>query len=46
MGQSLSDRGDGEELMDTKVGGVHSTDKIDGPPKYASSIENGIHPAE
>ena len=26
MEQSLSDRVDGEELIDTKVGGVHSTD--------------------
>ena len=27
MKQSLVDRGSGEELMDTKVGSVHSTDK-------------------
>ena len=27
MEQSLADRGEGEELEDTKVGGVHSTDK-------------------
>ena len=26
MEQSLADRGDGEELMDTKVVGVHTTD--------------------
>ena len=26
MEQSLADRGDGEELIETKVGGVHSTD--------------------
>ena len=26
MKQSLADRGDGEELIDTKLGGVHSTD--------------------
>ena len=26
MGQSLTDIGDGEELIDTKVGGVHLTD--------------------
>ena len=27
MEQSLEDSGDGEELIDTKVEGVHSTDK-------------------
>ena len=27
MEQSLADIGDGEELIDTKVMGVHSTDK-------------------
>ena len=27
MEQSLADRGDGEELIDTKFGGVHLTDK-------------------
>ena len=26
MKQSLADRGHGEELIDTKFGGVHSTD--------------------
>ena len=26
MEQSLADRGDGEELVDNKLGGVHSTD--------------------
>ena len=26
MEQSLADRGDGKEMIDTKVGGVHSTD--------------------
>ena len=26
MEQSLADRSDGEEQIDTKVGGVHSTD--------------------
>ena len=26
MGQSLADMGDGKELIDTKIGGVHSTD--------------------
>ena len=42
MGQSVTDRGDGEELIDTKVGGVHSTEKTYGPPKYASGIGNGL----
>ena len=33
MGQSLSDRDDGEELTDTKVGSVHFTDKDLRPSK-------------
>ena len=33
MGQSLADRGDGEELIDTNVGGVHATDKDLRPSK-------------
>ena len=37
MGQSLTGRGDGEELIDTKVGGVHFT-KIYGPPNYAHIV--------
>ena len=36
MEQSLEDREDGVELIDTKVGGVHSTDKS--PPNYASTV--------
>ena len=36
--QSLSDRGEGEELLDSKVGGVHSTDSRLRPPKYAPSL--------
>ena len=28
MEQTLADSGDGEELLDTKVGGVLSTDKV------------------
>ena len=28
MGQSISDRGDGKELIHTKLGGVYSTDKV------------------
>ena len=31
--ESLADRGDGEELTDTNLGGVHSTDSS--PPNYA-----------
>ena len=33
MGQGLADRGDVEELIDTKVGGVHLTDKATQPSK-------------
>ena len=32
-GTNFTDRGDGEELLDTKVGGVHSTDKEQRPSK-------------
>ena len=28
MEQGLADSGDGEELIDTNVGGVHSTDSL------------------
>ena len=45
MEQSLSDRGDGEELFDTKVGGVLST-KIYGPPKHSFSVGYGQWPAD
>ena len=45
-GESLANRGDGEELIDTKVGGVHLTTKIYGPQKYASSIGNGPYPSD
>ena len=31
MEQSMADSGDGEEQTDTKVGGVHSTDKEQWP---------------
>ena len=40
MEQSLKDRGDGKEVIDTKLGGVHSTDsrlqpsKASIPPAY------------
>ena len=42
MEQSLADRGDGEELIDTKIGGVHlratvATADYD-PPQYASIV--------
>ena len=33
MEQSLADSDDGEEQMDTKVGGVHSTDGRQQPSK-------------
>ena len=36
--QSLADKGDLEELIDTKVGGVHSTDNEQRPPNYASTV--------
>ena len=34
--QSLADRGDGEELVNNKFGGVYSTDNRYSPTKYAS----------
>ena len=38
MEQSLTDRVNGEELVNTRVGGVHSMDKDLRPPNYASSV--------
>ena len=46
MEQSLADRDDGEEVIDTKVGGVHSTDKDLRPPKHASSVGYGRYPVD
>ena len=46
MGQSLADRGDGDELIDTKVGYVHSTDKDLLSSKLCFNIGNGLQPAE
>ena len=47
MEQSLPDGDDGEELIDTKVEGVHSTDKDSWPSeKYASSVRYGDWPAD
>ena len=44
MEQSLTDRGDGEELIDTKLGGVHSTDSRLQPS--SSSFWYGHRPAD
>ena len=41
MEQSLAGRGDGEELIDTKVEGVHSTDEDLWPYQYAYSMWYG-----
>ena len=41
MEQSLADRGDREELIDTKVGGVHLTDEDLWPSQYAYSMWYG-----
>ena len=38
MEQCLADRGDGEELVDTKLGGVHRRIADYSPPNYASSV--------
>ena len=43
MDQNLADRGDREELIDTIVEGVHSTNS---PPKYGSSVRYGSLPAD
>ena len=37
-GTKFADRGYGEELIESKVGGVHSTDTDYDPPNYASSV--------
>ena len=42
MGESLADKGDGEELIDTKIGVYIRRTKTYGPLKYASSIGMGI----
>ena len=42
MEQSLADRGDGEDLIDTKVLGVHTTDNKLQPSQYASSVWFGL----
>ena len=41
MKQCLADRGDGEELIDTKLGGAHSTDSRfpSVPPAYDMGTE-------
>ena len=44
MEQRLADRGDGEELVDTKVGGVYSTDSQLQP--YALTVWYGRLPAD
>ena len=41
MEQSLAERSDGEEVEDTKLGGVHSTGNRLQPPKYVSSFNFG-----
>ena len=46
MRKSLADRSDGEERIDTKLGGVHLTDKTYGPPKYAYSVRYGLQPVD
>ena len=38
MEQSLADRGNGQELIDTKVGGCIRRKADFGPPKYDSSV--------
>ena len=38
MEQSLADRGDGEELIDTKFGSVHSTNSQLRPPPTISLV--------
>ena len=43
MEQRLTDRVDGEELIDAKLGGVHSKDR---PTKYASIVIHGHWPAD
>ena len=46
MEESLADRGDGEERIDTKVGGVHLMDKNLQPFQYASWVRYVHMPAE
>ena len=46
MEQSLADRGDEEEVIDTKIEGVHSMDKDLRPSQYASSVRCGHYPAD
>ena len=43
MEQSLADRDVGEKLIDTKVGGVHSTDNL---LQHASILGYGQWPAD
>ena len=46
MEQSLADRDDGEKLIDTKVGGVHLTNKNLQLPKHDPSVGYGQWPAD
>ena len=40
MEQSLADRGDGQELIDTKIEGVDSTDKVSWPSQTIRLVCN------
>ena len=46
MEQDLADRYDGEELIDTKVGGLHGRTKIYGFSKHAFSVGYGQWPTD
>ena len=46
MEQSLADKGEGEELIDTRLGCVHSTDNRLQPSHYTSSLWYGHWPAD
>ena len=47
MEQSLADKGDGEELIDTKVGEVHSTDcRLQPFPNMLQAYDMGTFPAD